>query len=88
MVITSEDSRRDQKSVISEVVSFVGLCEYDFGSMQPEHVSRVNMPAKHAWDNATYMDLRQFYAPHNRRLYDLIGRDLGWENLRWKARRL
>lgn len=27
--------------------------------------------------------LRRFYAPHNKRLYELIGRDLGWDAGGW-----
>jgi len=25
--------------------------------------------------------LQEFYAPHNRRLYDLLGRDFGWDDV-------
>lgn len=32
-------------------------------------------------DEAIEAKLREFYAPFNRKLYELLGRDLGWEGM-------
>lgn len=73
LVVTSEDFSRDEQAVMDAVVDFLEIPRFRREEFRRHNLSpRMTMP-RHVRD-----ELRAFYAPHNRRLYDLLGRDLGW----------
>ena len=62
---------------MSSVYSFVGLPPLDFaevGDATPKNTRDYKPMA-----DATRERLQNFYAPHNARLYEMLGRDLGWD---------
>lgn len=74
LILNAEDFNRDAAGTLNQVTAFLGL-----PSWKHEKVVRRN--------NATYSDLRQevrkelaqFFEPHNKRLYQLLGVDFGWD---------
>ena len=62
--------------------AFLGLCPFDWKSINlaPVHVTHITDPlGEDGLDEETEKKLRAFFLPHNQELYELIGRDLGWE---------
>jgi hypothetical protein len=50
-----------------------------FGLEPPSaNIGRSAIPEISAGDKTQLVQLRKFYEPHNRKLYDLIGRDFDW----------
>ena len=50
-----------------------------FGLEPPSaNIGRNAIPEISASDKTQLVQLRKFYEPHNRKLYDLIGRDFDW----------
>lgn len=84
MVMTSEQSKKDQENVINRVVNFTGLCPYAFDYRKAEHVTGTKLEDYFTWSEPQWKALKEFYAPWNKKLYDLIGQDLGWEALPFK----
>lgn len=75
VLLRSEDFYRDPQSAYNDVVSFLGLGHYQLGPIR-----KYNYHPAAPIDDSTRRELRAFYRPHNRRLYDAIGRDYGWDN--------
>jgi len=75
LVLESGELRRDTSKTLGQVTRFLGLPGFEdeqrwqevlvggYDPMMPEPCRRL---------------LREFYAPHNRKLYELLGRDFGW----------
>ena len=62
---------------MTSVYSFVGLSSFDIveiGDATPKNTRDYKPMAADTRER-----LRKFYAPHNARLYEMIGRDLGWD---------
>lgn len=75
LILRSEDFFRDPRGVLSQVYSFVGLPSFDPANLAVLNKGdyRASMLPK------TRSRLRELFAPHNRRLYDLLAVDFGWE---------
>lgn len=78
LVLNSAEFFADPRTVLLQVVEFLGLPRDAGVAWEPReykrflHVAYGEMsPAVRAW-------LRGYYAPHNQRLYDLLGVDFGW----------
>lgn len=77
--IRSEDMFRDPWTALKETQEFLGL-----EVVMPEVISRfdplrqpdLSIPEMPKRFEDKY---REFYKPHNKRLYELLGQDLGWE---------
>ena len=74
LVLRSEDFYSDPQQVFDEIVRFLGLRPYRLAS-----VPRLNYRPARTMDPATRAELQAFYRPHNEELYELLGRDMGWE---------
>lgn len=64
-------------NTMASVYSFVGLPSFDIvgvGDATPKNTRDYKPMPDEARER-----LRKFYAPHNARLYEMIGRDLGWD---------
>ncbi|KAG5175068.1 hypothetical protein JKP88DRAFT_265996 [Tribonema minus] len=85
MFVDSEDLRLHAQATVQAVYKFLGLCPTDTSRLKPENVTPTGrVPEAMRIDAATYARLQAFYAPHNAKLYALIGRDLGWEKAQFR----
>lgn len=74
LVIRSEDFFDDPGSTVAEALRFLGLTPW-----QSQQFRRFNAGGEYGgMDPAVRTRLREFFAPHNQRLYALLGRDFGW----------
>jgi hypothetical protein len=76
LVLESSELRRDPARVVVQTVAFLDLPDHEFGNGWPLiHVGedQAEIP------DAARQVLRRFYRPHNESLYELLGRDFGWE---------
>ena len=80
--VTSEQLRADAAAVGNRVAAFANLCtSFEFEDIEPVHVTPVKPKAHHYWSKAGYTLLRDWFEPHNRRLYAALATteaDLGW----------
>jgi hypothetical protein len=73
-IIKSEEFYEDPVSVLREAQTFLDVESHRPASLKAHH------RAEYAeMDPGLRQRLREYFAPHNRRLYDLLGWDLGWE---------
>ena len=73
LVIKSEDLFENTQETYDEILRFLGLSPWRLRSTESINAvpySREKPPG--------YDELREFFAPHNQRLYDYLGRDFGW----------
>jgi hypothetical protein len=73
LVIRSEDFFEEPAATVAQVFRFLGL-----PSTQSSEFRRFNAGDYGEMDPAINARLTEYFAPHNQRLYDLLGRDLGW----------
>jgi len=68
---------------LGRAAAFLGLCPYDWNreDLDPVHVTGYKGPAKEdgGLDEEIERELRAFYRPFNARLYEVLGRNLGWD---------
>jgi Sulfotransferase domain len=72
-VVVSEELFADPLTVMNDVFSFLGV-----GSVWSGRFEAINANPKSELDAALRERLAAYYAPHNERLYELIGRRLPW----------
>ena len=75
LVIKSEDFYGDPPGVFSQACDFLGLKRWELKKYKQFNEARYS-----AMDPATKQRLREHFKPHNRRLYELIDRNMGWED--------
>jgi hypothetical protein len=74
LVISSEQVFADPKTAYARVCRHLGVSE-----REPPVIPPSNTGGKYEKiDPAVAAELRAYYAPHNQRLYELIGEDFGW----------
>jgi hypothetical protein len=74
LVLASEDLLRSPEAAVARMFEFLGL------STGPPAVSRrLNAGQYATMPDGLRQRLAAFYRPHNERLYDLLGRDFGWD---------
>jgi hypothetical protein len=74
LILSSEDLFTDPGAAIAETESFLGL-ERDIPDDLTARNARSYSPIQADLRNR----LRERFEPHNRRLYELVGRDFGWD---------
>jgi len=73
-VIRSEDFYEAPGDALREAQGFLGVEPHLPAAFKPYHQTEYS-----DMDPATRERLRERFAPHNRRLYSLLGRDFGWD---------
>ena len=73
LIIRSEDLYLDPHAVFAHTCAFLGIAPRAIA--RPE---RHNFIRRSPITPATRRELADFYAPHNRALYEYLGRDYGW----------
>ncbi len=74
LVLSAEDLFAEPGRIVAEAQEFLGLAPE-----APADLSARNARAYAPIDEGTRADLRAVFEPHNRRLYELVGRDFGWD---------
>jgi hypothetical protein len=74
LVLKSEDFFERTPETLKLVLDFLGLPEWE------PKAWKINLKGKYdqAMDPATRRHLEEYFEPHNRRLYECLGVDLGW----------
>ena len=73
LVLCSEDFFANRREVFHRALGFLGL-----PSTEPKLERPTNKERYAPMDTDTRRLLERFFEPHNRRLYDFLGRDFGW----------
>jgi hypothetical protein len=80
LVIRSEDLFTNTVAAYQDVLAFLGLDPFVPMDLKVRNAGQY--PAGRRNANAalagTFEELREFFKPHNQRLYEYLGRDLGW----------
>ena len=74
LVLKSEDLYGDAPMVLNRVSDFLNL-----PSWEPEVGKKHNYRSYEKMNPATRKQLVQYFQPHNQRLYEYLGVDLGWD---------
>jgi len=74
LVVAAEDMFRDAGAVYRQVLHFFGLPPWD-----PPAFPRFNQGPRATVEWQLRGTLIDYFRPHNERLYELLGRDLGWD---------
>ncbi|MCE5292591.1 MAG: sulfotransferase domain-containing protein [Nocardiaceae bacterium] len=75
LVVKAEDYFKRPAETLSQIHSFLELPPAEYHPLPKQNENPIEAPPETAEARAK---LAEFYAPHNAKLYDLIGRDLGW----------
>lgn len=73
LILHSQDFFDDTRPVFTQVLDFLGLRHW-----HPPQYRRFNAAEYEALAPAIRDRLVSYFAPHNARLYELVGRDFGW----------
>jgi hypothetical protein len=73
-ILTLEELAARPSETLDAVHAFLGLSPFTPENLKPLHAAAYNSLAP-----VTRARLQECFRPHNERLYELIGRDLGWE---------
>ena len=73
LVLKSEDFYERTQEVYSRVLGFLGLNPFTLPDLQPRNAGQYKKK-----DTALEAELYDYFEPHNQRLYDHLGEDLGW----------
>jgi hypothetical protein len=77
LVLQSEEFYKHTAETLKLTQDFLGL-PYREIKLSPRHTSRKATYEYEPMDPALRQRLKDFFEPHNRRLYDYLGRDFGW----------
>ena len=73
-MLKSEDFFERPKETLKVVLNFLGLPDWEPEAWEFRKKGRY----ERGMDPATRRRLEEYFEPHNRRLYEFLGRDLGW----------
>lgn len=78
VILHSDDLRHATQPTLDRVIAFLELSPYRWPASQldPVHVRQYGQ----SMDSDTRAALRAFYRPYNATLFDLLGRDFGWND--------
>jgi hypothetical protein len=74
LILKSEDFYHEPKSIIQQVIAFLGLPDWE-----PMKYTKFNASNYPQMDAAIRTYLIDFFRPYNQRLYEYLGADLGWD---------
>jgi hypothetical protein len=72
--VSCEELAADPQGALDDVHAFLEIPSHAYADLKPLHTASYD-----ALDPAVRAQLTDYFRPHNERLYELIGRDLGWE---------
>jgi hypothetical protein len=78
LVLISEEFYADPAAAVVKVTEFLGL-----PLPRPQALDsyeKHNLASYPSLESNIREELAKFYRPHNRRLYEFLGRDVGWES--------
>ena len=75
LILKSEDFFADPQSIFKQVTDFLNIPEWDFLEQKQWNVGQYDK-----MDVQLRKQLQTFFKPHNERLYELLGRDFGWDD--------
>lgn len=75
LILRSEDLFRDPLPVLRQVFTFLNLPQVDLEDLPVQNEGAYQEPMK----PETRLRLREYFRPYNRKLYDLLSVDFGWE---------
>ena len=78
LVLKSEDFFEGPAETLRVAYGFLGLPEWEpeASEIKPKKLNKGDYEGE--MDPTTRRRLEEYFGPHNRRLYDLLGKDLGW----------
>lgn len=75
LLIKSEDLFKDTNGTLRQVFEFIGVdSDFTVRKLTPRNVAKT----KGAVPSEVSEYLKSYFLPHNRALYELVGRDFGW----------
>ena len=75
LIVKSEDFYRSPERVVRQTLTYLGL-----RSWSPADFKAYHLTVYPDMDPATRKHLAEYFAPYNKQLYTLVGRNLGWEH--------
>jgi hypothetical protein len=75
LIIKSEDFYAEPLGILHQTQMFLGVRFHNPATLKIHHQADYV-----AMDQNTRSRLAEYFAPYNRQLYDLLGRDFGWEH--------
>jgi len=80
LILKSEDMFADPQRTFDEVLAFLGLPPHQLKQVEAFN-SASRLGAEYGgMKQETYQQLAEYFAPHNKKLYELLNRDFGWED--------
>ena len=73
-MLRSEDLFSDATTTVQTVADFLALPPYEITELRPRNVGSY----KASMDPQIRHRLIEYFAPHNARLYEYLGRDMEW----------
>lgn len=86
LILDHAEMARDLHGFLNQICRFLGLKPFDRAATERFGYRRYWVGPERpptAEDAATLARLRCYYAPHNERLFSLLGRRLAWDNASW-----
>lgn len=77
LILKSEDLYTDPRSVVDQTFRFLGVAPHELKKYSKFNEGVYGAPLKPELRKR----LGEYFAPHNRKLYALVGRDFGWEKM-------
>ena len=74
LIICAEDFFSGTQAIFDDVLEFLGLGPHVLEKADRRNVGKYTEPMS----DELREDLREYFAPHNERLYEMVGRDFGW----------
>lgn len=87
LILKSEDFYLDPAETLKQTLDFLGVPTIDISSnnrefkqyREPNNIGHKNIHKPAKMDSKVREYLVEYFAPHNARLYEYLGRDFGWE---------
>ena len=74
LILVTEEFHRQRAETFGRVLEFLDLSPWE-----PKEFPNYHRAPRTHMNPATRKRLEEYFAPHNRRLYELLGQDLGWD---------
>ncbi len=75
LVLKSEDFNDDPVATLEQIAEFIDLPKWELNEYKKYHYAHYP-----EMDAAIRKRLTTYFEPHNQRLYEFLGMDLGWES--------